>query len=176
MSKKVLGIDVLKAKLSVALLNDGKFFNKEVSNDESGFNEILKFLLQRNADKSEIYMESIGSYSEPVVDFFFDHGFEVKVVNPLKIHSFAKTKLLRNKTDKADAKMIAEYGLKFEENSYYKVLENLKELRALYRCSLELKNQLVQCKNQLENQKVMPKSVMEIWKTSLENLRTQIKM
>ncbi len=73
-------------------------------------------------------MESTGSYHELVANFFVDHDFDVKVVNPLKIHSFSKAKLSRNKTDKADAKLIAEYGSKFEEVSYQKIPENIREL------------------------------------------------
>lgn len=175
MSKVVLGIDVSKKKLSIALLENDRFFNKEVSNNFSGFSEILKFLSQKTTEKPKIYMESTGSYSENVADFFSDHGFDVKVVNPLKIHSFSKATLSRNKTDKADARLIAEYGSKFNEISYQKPPENVKELRALYRCSLELKRQMVQCKNHLENRNVMPKSVVEIWEKTLENLKLQIK-
>jgi transposase len=85
-----------------------------------------------------------------VSDFLLDHKFKVKVVNPLKIHSFSRAKLSRNKTDKADAKLIAEYGSKFDEPSYKKLPQNLKELRALYRYSLSLKGQAAECKNHLE--------------------------
>ncbi len=120
-------------------------------------------------------MESTGSYHELVANFFVDHDFDVKVVNPLKIHSFSKAKLSRNKTDKADAKLIAEYGSKFEEVSYQKIPENIRELRALHRCSLDLKKQFVECKTHLESQNVMPLSVVEIWKNLLENLKIQIK-
>ncbi len=120
-------------------------------------------------------MEATGSYHERLADFLVDHDFDVKVVNPLKIHSFSKAKLSRNKTDKADAKLIAEYGSKFDEISYQKMPENIRELKVLYRCSLDLKKQLIECKTHLENQNVMPESVVQVWKNLLENLKIQIK-
>jgi len=174
-SKIVLGIDVSKAKLDLALLKDNKFYCKTVDNSNIGFKEILHFLSKKSIGKPEIYLESTGSYSEMVSDFFVDHNFKIKVVNPLKIHAFSKAKLSRNKTDKADAKLIAEYGLKFEEPSYKKLPKNIMELRALYRCSLSLKEQAVECKNHLEHKNVMPEFVVSTWKTTLNNINQQIK-
>jgi transposase len=156
MSKIVLGIDVSKEKLSLALLKDSKFCCKTVDNSGCGFKEILNFLARKSAGKPEIYLESTGSYSESVADFLADRKFEVEVVNPLKIYSFAKAKLSRNKTDDADAKLIAEYGSKFDEPSYKKLPPDIKELRALYRCSISLKEQAAECKNHLEHKNVMP--------------------
>ncbi|MDR2067405.1 MAG: IS110 family transposase [Holosporaceae bacterium] len=154
--------------LHTAFKND-KFYCKTVDNDISGFKEILSFLSRKSTEKSEIYLESTGSYSEMVSDFFADRNFEVKVVNPLKIHSFSKAKLSRNKTNKSDAKLIAEYGLKFDEPSYKKLPQNIKELRASYRCSLSLKKQAAECKNHLEHKNVMPQFVASTWETTLGN-------
>lgn len=175
MSKVVLGIDVSKKKLALALLKDNKFYSKTVDNSDSGFKEILYFLSQKSTEKPEIYLEATGSYSEMVSDFFADRKFKVKIVNPLKIHSFSKAKLSRNKTDKADAKLIAEYGSKFDEPSYRKLPQNIKELRALYRCSISLKEQAAECKNHLEHKNVMPEFVVSVWKTNLSNINQQIK-
>ena len=128
MSKVVLGIDVSKEKLALALLKNDKFYYKTVDNSDAGFKEILNFLSRKSSKKPEIYLEATGSYSEMVSDFFADHKFEVKVVNPLKIHSFSKAKLSRNKTDKSYAKLIAEYRAKFEEPSYKKSPQKFKRV------------------------------------------------
>ena len=175
MSKIVLGIDVSKKTLSLALLKNNKLYCKTVDNSDAGFKEILSFLSKKSVVKPEIYLESTGSYSEMVSDFFVDHKFEVKVVNPLKIHSFSRAKLSRNKTDKADAKLIAEYGSKFDEPSYQKPNQNINELRALYRCSLSLKKQAAECKNHLEHKNVMPEFVVSSWETTLKNIKSQLK-
>ena len=44
MSKVVLGIDVSKKDLSLALLENERFVSKTVGNSESGFEEIIKFV------------------------------------------------------------------------------------------------------------------------------------
>ena len=112
-NKIILGIDVSKSSLSLALrLQNGKFHEKTVLNSSTGFKSILKFLNLKRIDKNNlecIMMESTGSYSEAIANFLYDNGFNAKVVNPYKIASFAKSKLSRIKTDKTDAELIAEY-------------------------------------------------------------------
>jgi transposase len=174
MSKIVLGIDVSKKTLSLALLKDGRFYSKPVDNSDAGFKKNLSFLSEKSAEKTEIYLEATGSYSEMVTVFLADHNFEVKVVNPLKIHSFSKAKLSRNKTDKADAKLIAEYGFKFDEPSYKPLPQNIRELRDMYRCSLSLRKQAAECKNHLEHRSVMSEFVVSSWKITLNNINLQL--
>ena len=43
--------------------------------------------------------------------FLYKNGIDVSVVNPLSIKRFAQMHLKRNKTDKADAKIITQYGI-----------------------------------------------------------------
>ncbi|MGH8476107.1 MAG: IS110 family transposase [Methylococcales bacterium] len=52
-----------------------------------------------------ICLEATGSYSLPLADFLVAQDYSVRLVNPAKIHAFAKSELSRAKTDKADAKL-----------------------------------------------------------------------
>jgi transposase len=64
-------------------------------------------------------MEARGAYSLPLADFLAVQGHAVSILNPAKIHAFAKSELSRAKpvlsvakgADKADAKLIARYAL-----------------------------------------------------------------
>ena len=85
MSRCVLGMDISKKDICLALLKDNRFFEKTIPNSLSGFKEILNFLRKHNAEKTECFLESTGSYSEAIADFLFDNKFIVKVVNPFKI-------------------------------------------------------------------------------------------
>ena len=129
----VLGINVSKNTLSLAIrFESGKFYEKVVSNSISGFECILKILNQKMINKEYVkcIMESTGSYSESIADFLYDNGFDVKVVNPYKIADFSKSKLSRIKTDKTDARLIAEYGvLSNTDKSYKKQPETLRKIR-----------------------------------------------
>jgi transposase len=55
-------------------------------------------------------MEATGNYSAAIADFLYNLGYEVNVVNPFCIKSYAKSKLTIHKTDTVDAKLIAEYA------------------------------------------------------------------
>lgn len=55
-------------------------------------------------------MEATGTYHLPLALWLYNHGIGVVVENPLKIKRFSQMHLQRHKTDKADAKIIYEYG------------------------------------------------------------------
>ena len=174
MSNTTLGIDVGKFELAIALRKDGKFTDKLVENNSKGFQKILKFL-EKNAPEAEVYLEATGRYGESITNFLFAHGFDVKVVNPLKIKAFSQLKMSRQKTDKVDAQIIAEFGAKFGGRSYTPIAENLKELRELYRTNCALKEQMTNCKNHLENKELIALSVREIWENIVQKLEEEIK-
>jgi transposase len=54
-------------------------------------------------------MEATGSYHEALACFLSDQGLVVSVVNPLLVKRFAEANRLRNKTDGADAKCLAQF-------------------------------------------------------------------
>lgn len=175
MSNTTLGIDVGKYELAVALLKNGKFTNKVVENNLKGFQKILKFL-KNETPKAEVYLEATGRYGEEVTDFLSNKGLEVKVINPVQIRNFARAKLSRHKTDKVDARIIAEYGATFGGRTYTKIKENIKELRELYRASLSLKDELIATKNHLENKDLPQKSVLDLWRKREEDLEKDLQL
>ena len=56
-------------------------------------------------------MEHTGRYYEPVARFLHDAGLYVSAVNPKLIKDYGNNSLCKVKTDKADSKKIAKYGL-----------------------------------------------------------------
>ena len=108
----VIGADIAKKKFDVACLLEGKFKHKVFTNDAAGFASFVAWFLSLCGDTSPlICMEATGAFSLPLADYLVNHGFPVSLVNPAKIHAFAKSELSRAKTDKADAKLIARYAL-----------------------------------------------------------------
>jgi transposase len=55
-------------------------------------------------------MEATGPYYCRLASFLHQHQVPVSVVNPLVIKRFTQMRLVRVKTDKADAMLIAQYG------------------------------------------------------------------
>jgi transposase len=112
MSTFYLGVDVVKAKLDCALLRpDGKFRHKSISNTPSGFAELTRWLDDHRANAPvHVCMEATGIYWEAVAEYLAQVGHTVSVVNPFQIKSFANACLVRSKTDKIDARLIARFG------------------------------------------------------------------
>ncbi|MCS5710662.1 IS110 family transposase [Candidatus Berkiella aquae] len=54
-------------------------------------------------------MESTSTYGEPLAEFLIDNHFKVSTVNPARIKGFAMSELIRTKTDKSDASLIARF-------------------------------------------------------------------
>jgi transposase len=174
MSKLVLGIDVGKKELSLALLKEKHLFSKKISNSESGFKAIEKFIFSHSSEKPEVYMEATGIYSTPVADYLFDHGYVVKVVNPRVIHCFAGVKKSKTKTDRSDAKLIARYGESSDDDRpYQKPPQNLRKIKALYRTYLGLKDQSTICKDHLES--ADEKEAIEHWESLLKSVEEHVK-
>jgi transposase len=111
--REVLGIDVSKSKVDVALLINGKMKSKVVQNTPDGHQLLLEWLGKSKATLPELHvcMEATGVYHEAVATFLHDAGFKVSVVNPACIKGFGHSENIRNKNDEIDAGLIARYCL-----------------------------------------------------------------
>jgi len=106
-----VGIDVSKQKLDVALFNRGKIKSKTIGNNLDGYRSLVIWLAGKGAvpESSHICLEATGTYSEAVATFLSDAGWLVSVVNPARVKGFAQSELVRNKTDRADAGLLARF-------------------------------------------------------------------
>lgn len=106
-----LGIDVAKAKLDCALrMPDGKLRHKVVENTPAGFQALRVWLNKQGVEAVHVCMEATGTYWEAVAEFLADaERVTVSVVNPAQIKAFGASQMVRTKTDKADAKLIAQF-------------------------------------------------------------------
>ncbi|MHB1290789.1 MAG: IS110 family RNA-guided transposase [Sulfuricella sp.] len=103
-----LGIDVAKSKLDCALrLPDGKVRSKVVENNFKGFSVLTEWLEKHGATTVHVCMEATGVYWETVAEHLATQGMTVSVVNPAQIKAFGASQMVRTKTDKVDARLIA---------------------------------------------------------------------
>lgn len=148
----VLGIDVSKLKLAVAVLFNGKFRTKTVTNDQAGFDTLRNWLERFESLPEHVCLEATGPYGEDVATFLYDQGLVVSIVNPTRIKGYAQSEGLRTKTDKVDARLIASFcQSKQEKLQHWKPapIEH-RELRDLTRRLESLKNMRSQEENRLE--------------------------
>jgi transposase len=95
-------------------------------------------------------MEATGSYWEAVAEYLAQHQQQVSVVNPARIHAYAASKLARNKTDKLDADLIADFCASQQPARWVPLPPEVKELRALVRYLDDLQEMHTQESNRLQ--------------------------
>ena len=71
MLESIIGIDISKKEISVALLNDKKVIKHKFSNNNSGFEKLQSWLKKNNANKVKACMEASGSYGVKIADFLY---------------------------------------------------------------------------------------------------------
>jgi len=109
MTLHALGIDIAKETYQVVLLRDDKKRSHTFRNHPDTFAELTAWLAKHHVAQVHACMEATGRYWEDLAVFLFQAGHLVSVVNPARIHGYAKSKLSRNKTDKLDAALIADF-------------------------------------------------------------------
>ena len=129
-----VGVDVSKSKLDVALLvAAGKFRDKVVSNNRKGFAELVAWLAKHGVVRARVCMEATGVYWEELAEYLADAGFEVSVVNPAHVKAYGESLGARNKTDKVDARVIAQFCAERRPQAWQAPSRGVRELRALVR-------------------------------------------
>lgn len=128
----VVGIDVSKLKLDVALLISGKTKSKVVANTGAGHKALLEWLEKSKASLADLHvcMEATGVYYEPVALALHQAGIKVSVVNPGCIKGFGRSENIRNKNDATDAGLIARYCLAMSPSAWAPAPIEQRQLRA----------------------------------------------
>lgn len=108
---KMVGIDIAKRKFDVALLDGAKVRNKVFDNTAAGHRGLISWLVERECipGGTHLCMEATSQYYEGLATVLCDAGYQVSVVNPLQIKAFGESRLRRQKTDRADAELIARF-------------------------------------------------------------------
>ena len=178
-----IGVDVSKNTLDVALFRGKIDWNEghvKVSNNESGYKELRKWLRLKNAEKKHLHicMESTGLYTHNFRSWLEKENIIYYVVDPKLMHHFAPPQSIKGirqtKNDKADAFRIAIYCSLFHDSmepsklpsaAYFKLKRLLAERRQYVKQSVLYRQQLsdisiydsvgsrIRKKNEVENLK-----------------------
>ena len=143
MPQVTLGIDVAKLKLDVALLTPAQTYVKQFENAPAGFQALQTWLVSFSLPALHVCLEATGTYGEAVALFLHAHGHVVSLINPLRIKGYAAAKLQRNKTDQADARLIAEFCASQNPAPWTPPAPAIRQLQALTR-RIETLNEMLQ--------------------------------
>jgi transposase len=149
--QNVLGIDVSKDTLDVVLLMEQMQTHKVIHNNMEGFKQLERWLKSQQAGQVHACLEATGQYGDGIAEYLYGLGHPVSVVNPARIKHYGESKLHRNKTDKADAELIAEFCLKENPALWEPLSAEVKHLRALVRRLDDLQTNYQQEKNRLRS-------------------------
>jgi transposase len=178
MSAPVLGIDIAKQRIEVALLMDGKVKNKTFKNTMEGFETLALWLRKLGIPQVRACLEATGNYGEELAIYLHEAGHSVSIVNPARIKGFAQSELIRTKTDKMDAGIIARFCLAMKPEVWIPPLPEVRVLRALVRRADSLIDMLTQEKNRLgtAHESVIPliKEHMNYLNKEIKKVRDQI--
>ncbi len=139
----VLGIDVSKDTLDVVWMDAQRQTQYcQVENAASGYAKLKRWLRKRPVDG--VCLEATGRYSEGVAEYLHEAGYRVSVVNPARIRGYATSQLRRNKTDKLEATLIADFCRTQQPEAWTPPPPEVRALQALVRhlATLETDNRL----------------------------------
>ena len=146
----ILGVDVSKKTLDVTLLNEkGGKRRKRFPNTTAGIQAIQTWLQRNVTGQVHICMESTSTYWEELAETMHEAGYQVSVVNPVRIKGYAMSQLRRSKTDPIDADVTADFCRTQVPLLWTPPTTEQKKLRALVRHLETLKKSRTQQSNRL---------------------------
>jgi transposase len=126
-NRHFIGIDVSKTQLDMVVWGCEEIH--QAGNDPTG----VARLLAQVAHLPEVFVvvEATGGYEQLLVQTLLMQGVPVAVANPTRIRALAKATGKLAKTDKIDARLIAEYAAKIQPSALEPRTETELRLRAM---------------------------------------------
>ena len=107
--KKVAGADVGKSNLDVSIARGRA---RRFANTPDGMARMLSWL--REGGATLVAFESSGGYERRLASFLRGSGMPFHVADPRRVRNFARAAGYEAKTDGIDARMLSEYGERFD--------------------------------------------------------------
>lgn len=145
-----IGIDVAKNHLDVCILPLNK--TKRFKNNELGVLSLIEFIGD-NKKIERIILEPTGGYEELVLEMLAEKGYKISMVNASQVRAFARANGILAKTDKIDARVLADYGMKLPSRLYIPLPSELKRLKKYVTRRRQLLHMIVEEKNRLKKER-----------------------
>jgi transposase len=127
-TKVYVGADI--AKDSIELFGADLRLPASIENTSSGFRILIK-ALQKASLPPHLVCEATGPYHKALVAALHRAGIQLSVINPRQVRDFARASGQLAKTDKIDAKILADYGSKMRPEPTLALDPASEELAAL---------------------------------------------
>lgn len=170
-----MGIDVSKHTNDVCLRKDSRQYFAQFPNTELGCKQLLAWLQRHGVERATATMEATGWYCALTAAMLHQHGHRVAVVNPRRIVEFGRSSGRRNKTDKADAALIAHYGEAQPTQEWQPMDPAQCMLRDLIRRQHDLEMMIHAERHRLEGASVLSAAVVKSHRSVIKSLERHMK-
>ena len=147
MTEITIGADISKDHIDLHRLPDGK--RLRVTNDRKGFAAILEWIGEAPVER--IVYEPTGAYHRAFEYFMLSCGLPVSKVNPRQARRFADVLGKLVKTDRADAEILAQFGVLLNPRLLPPDAASFAELKELHAARLALVRDRTAAKNRGKN-------------------------
>ncbi len=145
----ILGIDIAKDKFDAELLLEERTYRRTFRNQPADFEKVTAWLRKLSGTPVHACLEATGTYGEALALYLHAQGHTVSIVNPAQIKAFGRSELVRAKTDKIDAGLIARFCQSQRPAPWTPPDPAVRELRDLVRRLEDLQGMLNQEQNRL---------------------------
>ena len=182
-AQSILGLDIAKAKLDTHFQRVGspdKPIHRRYDNTPTGQEQLVSWLASQQVGQLHVCLEATGTYGRAVALRLHQAGYRISIVNPLRIKRYGASELLRVKTDKSDAALIARFCLTQQPTAWTPPEAEQQQLQDLVRALHDLHrlHQQQRCRQQSGPQPkavaTVTSSVLTCLDTQMQSLRKQI--
>jgi transposase len=188
--KCFIGIDVSKSTLDLCLSQNHHTLFFQIKNSKKEWKSLFSKLKKEHSlciNETLFCLEDTGNYTNPSLNFLAEFGANIWLEMPIKIKRSSGVNRL--KTDKTDAKMIAEYAERFQDKykAWFRPRKELTLLKAMFKHREKLISNLNQYQSPMKDsefqvseevQKMQKKSfnkIIKVLKLELKEVESKIK-
>jgi transposase len=175
MTRIFVGIDIAKDSFQVAIPQaPQRWQDHHFANSPAGFADLLAELPAH----CQCILEASGTYYLPLASFLHQQGVALSVVNPLVVKRFGQMLLRRAKTDKADARLLSEFGTSQQPALWQApplLLSQLQQLQTLLEQYIKQRTALRNQQEAFSHSGIPNAALEESLRRSLDHLQEQIK-
>lgn len=165
------GMDISKSTIDVQIKDGETYHHYKIANDAEGHQQLIALLQDYPKGRVRLCCEYTGTYYLAAAIALHRAGYHISVVNAYSIRNYARLTMSRNKTDKYDARLIADYCERQQPAQWMPPDDTAQSIQALNR-RIE---QLVKMHTMEQNrQKIAPASGKASHQTIMQALQDEI--
>lgn len=155
MTALCIGIDMACESFSAAVWNDGEITDwGNMPNNDDGIDTLLNRVRETWPERAvRLTVEPTGGYEQVLLYRAHSCSCEISRPNPRQVRDWARAKGQRAKTDRIDARLLAEYGAKAVPTLWQPLQSVIAELETLNRRRDDLTKLLQEERNRRHSQK-----------------------